>query len=400
LFDRSPDTTIRSIFFLLLPAISTAEVPGDVDAAAKKEPEIAAIFWKSTGRCKMPMPGSETQQKITEIESEQRRLKTLLDRQTNLLDLIEKKSLPDSQPYISFKKGTSILDLAGPPGGIREVFKKDITRIKQQLEQLRREATTVRRHGYREYVRRERAAVVRIDRRFEAHARRVLRDAEQRGHLTDEELADLQQGADEILDAFTGLLQLDSSESAMRDVLNQLADTMALGGGDSGVAQRALKAVGGAAKKHLDKAMQDLSRRPSEKNARQVIRATANLELLGDSSATAAALNQTIAWMESQRDVAERRFRAVPSTANLNLMFQAEAACVQMGGKPIASPPKGLRRVKSGDQHRVVAGETLSGISLTYYGSYSYWDALVRSNAQLYANPDRPPSGIITIPYP
>jgi nucleoid-associated protein YgaU len=348
----------------------------------------------------MPKPGLETQQKIAQIEAEQGRLKALLDKQKNLLELIEKESLPDSQPYISFKKGTSVLDLRGPPGGIREVFRNEITRIKQEIEQLRREARTVRRHGYREFVQRERAAVARIDRQFEAHARRVLRDAERRGHLTDEELMGLQKGADEILEAFTGLLQLDSSESAVRDVLSQLADTMALGGGDSAVAKRALDAVGGAAKGHLEKARQALSQRPSEKNARQVIRAAANLELLGDGSGTAAAIKQTVAWMESQRDAAEKRFRQIPSAENLKLMFKAEAACVEMGGSPIASPPAGLRRVKAGDQHRIISGDTLSGISRTYYGSFSFWDVLVRANEQLWANPDRPPTGTITIPFP
>lgn len=347
----------------------------------------------------MPNPGLETQQKIAQIEAEQRRLKALLDKQKNLLDLIEEKSLPDSQPYLSFKKGTSILDLRGPPGGIREVFKSDIARIKHELEMLRSDARIVERHGYQEYVRRERAAVARIDRQFEAHARRILRDAAARGHLTDEELVGLQKGADEILEAFTGLLQLDSSESALRDVLNQLADTMALGGGDSAVAQRALNAVGTAARGNLDKARQGLTQHPSEKSARQVIRAATNLELLGDSAGTAAALQQTVAWMESQRDAAEKRFRQIPSTENLKLMFQAEAACVEMGGSPITSPPASLRRVKAGDQHPIVSGDTLSGISRTYYGSFSYWDVLVRANAQLWANPDRPPTGTITIPY-
>ena len=347
----------------------------------------------------MPKPGLETQQKLAQIEAERRRLKALFYKHKDLLEFIEENSLPDSQPYISFKSGTSILDLRGPPGGIREVFKNDITRIKQQLEQLRREATTVRRHGYLEYVRRERAAVSRIDRQFEVHVRRVMRTAEQRGHLTDEELVNLQKGADEILEAFTGLLPLDSSESAINDVLNQVADVMALGGGDSTVAQRALKAVVNAARGNLEKARQALSQRPNQKTARQVIRAAAYLEFHGDSASTAAALEQTLAWMESQRDAAEQCFRKIPSTQNLELMFQAEAVCVEMGGAPIASPPKGLRRVKAGDQHRIVSGDTLSGISRTYYGSFSFWDGLVRANAELWANPDRPPSGTITIPY-
>ena len=353
----------------------------------------------------MPKPGLETQQKISQIEVEQFRLKVLLDKAKNLLELIEKNNMPDSTPYISFKKGTTMADLPRlallPRVGIRQAFKNDITQIKQQLEQLRREATTVRRQGYLDHVRRERAAVARIDRQFEVHARRVMRAAEQRGHLTDEELVNLQKGADEILEAFTGLLPLDSSESAINDVLNQVADVMAYGGGDSAVMQRAFEAVKNAAKGRLEKAVQAaLSQRHNEKAVGQVIREAARMSLVGgDDRAVAAALEKTLAVTESQRDAAEQCFRKIPSTENLKLMFQRELNCVQMGGAPIASPPKGLRRVKAGDQHRIVSGDTLSGISRTYYGSFSFWDVLVRANAELWANPDRPPSGTITIPY-
>ena len=93
----------------------------------------------------MPKPGLETQQKISQIEVEQFRLKVLLDKAKNLLELIEKNNMPDSTPYISFKKGTTMADLPRlallPRVGIRQAFKNDITQIKQQLEQLRREAT-------------------------------------------------------------------------------------------------------------------------------------------------------------------------------------------------------------------------------------------------------------------
>lgn len=347
----------------------------------------------------MPKPGLETQQKLAQIEADQRRLKELLKKHKNLLQLIEDNSLPDSQAYISFKKGTSILDLAGPPGGIREVFKNEIAQVKQQLEQLRREATLVRRDGYREYVRRERVAVARIDRQFEAHTLRVMRDASRRGQLTDEELVDLQKGADEVLEAFTRLLQLDTSENAVGDVLNQIAHAVALGGGESIVMQRAFKAAGNAAKQQLEKTKQALSQHPSAKRARQVMRAVGSLEMIGDSTESAAAFEQIAAWWQGHRDAAEKQFRKNPSVANLKLMFDAEAACNAAGGAAIASPPLGLRRVKAGDQHRIVSGDTLSGISLTYYGSYSYWDVLVRANAELWDNPDRPPAGTITIPY-
>ena len=347
----------------------------------------------------MPEPGNDTKRKLAEIEAERQRLKTLLGKQENLLKLIEEKGIPDSQPYISFKKAKSIGDLAGEPGGLRKALRNEIEAIKRSLNQLLHEARTVRRVGYKEFVKREREAVVRIDRKFEAEVTRVLREAEKRGHLTDEELAGLQNGADQILDAYSNLLRLDNTESAMRDVLNQLADTMVLGGGDPKVAQRAMLALTDAGKENLEKAKRTLSQAPSNKNARQLIRAAANLELLGDSSGTAIAVQQTLQWAESNKDAAEKRFRSIPSTENLRTMMRAEITCVEMGGKAIDDPPRGLKRVKSGTQHPVKSGETLSGISLKYYGSYSYWDVLVRGNSQLWATPDRPPSGVISIPY-
>lgn len=177
----------------------------------------------------MPQPGIETRQKLAQIEGERQRLKSVLTKQENLLKLIEEKGIPDSQPFIGLKKAKDIRDLAGQPGGLRKTIKDEIGQIKRSLDLLMQEARTVRRVGFKEFVRRERAAVVRIDRKFEAEMTRVLSDASRRGHLTDGELAELQQGADGILDAYTGLLRLDNTEEAMRDVLNQLADTMVLG---------------------------------------------------------------------------------------------------------------------------------------------------------------------------
>lgn len=347
----------------------------------------------------MPNPGPETRKKLADIAAEQKRLKDLLSRQQDLLKLIEEKGIPDSQPYIGFKKATTISDLAGQPGGLRVALRDEIEKIKRSLDQLVKEAKSVRRHGYQEWVRRQRAEVLRVDRKFEAEMKRVLAAAEKRGHLTDDELAGLQYGADTILESYTGLLQLDTSETAMRDVLNQLADTMALGGGDPKIAERAMNGLTNAGKKNLEQAKQKLSETPTNANARRLLRATANLELLGDSSGTAAALQATIEWAEKQKSDAEKTFRRIPSTENLRAMLRAEITCVEMGGTMIANPPAGLKRVKEGKSHTIKSGDTLSGLSRTYYGSFSYWDVLVRGNAQLWENPDRPPTGVIEIPF-
>jgi hypothetical protein len=347
----------------------------------------------------MPQPGLETKQKLAQIEAERARLKGILTRQQDLLKLIEEKGIPDSQPYISFKKAKDVKDLAGQPGGLRKAIRDEILLVKRSLDLLLKEAKDIRRHGYQEFVRRERAAVHRIDRKFEAEVTRVLRNASARGHLTDEELAGLQEGADDILDAYTDLLRLDNSERAMRDVLNQIADTMVLGGGDPKVSQRAMLGLTNAGKENLEKAKRKLGQAPSNKNARELIRAATNLEMLGDDSATAGALRQTLAWVESEKDKAEKRFRSVPSTENLRAMLMAEITCVEMGGTQIKNPPNGLKRVKTGTQHTIANGDTLSGISRAYYGSFSFWDVLVRANAELWKTPDRPPTGVIAIPF-
>lgn len=347
----------------------------------------------------MPKPGEETRKKLAEITAERARLKSILDRQENLLKLIEEKGIPDSQPFISFKPAREIKDLAGQPGGLRASIKQEIDRIRHSIDQMTRDAKLVRREGYKEFVRRERAAVTRIDRQFEAEMSRVLKAAEARGHLTDEELGGLQDGADNILDAYTGLLALDSSEGAIKDVLNQIADVWALDGGDPNVVQRAMTAMVNAGRKNLDSAKVNLERAPSNKNARQLIRAATNLEMMGDMSGAAASRGQMVLWAESKKDTAERVFRSVPSAENLKRMLQAEITCVEMGGTQIKSPPPGLHRIKQGKRHPVVKGETLSGISKAYYGSFSFWDVLVRENTQLFENPDRPPTGVIDIPF-
>jgi nucleoid-associated protein YgaU len=57
--------------------------------------------------------------------------------------------------------------------------------------------------------------------------------------------------------------------------------------------------------------------------------------------------------------------------------------------------PAGLQRVRDGDSHKLAPGESLSAVSKTFYGSFSYWDVIARANVDLINDFDFPPSGVV-----
>ncbi|MBL9077177.1 MAG: hypothetical protein JNL08_06730 [Planctomycetes bacterium] len=342
----------------------------------------------------MAAPAPESNRQIHRIEAELHRLEALLARHRDLLRRVEEQGMPDATPYVSYRRGTDVLDLRGPAGGIRAAFRNEIAAIQAEVRRLREQVGRARRNTQRQAAR---AAVSRIDRRFEAHLRRVLADAKRRGDFAPGELEELQRGADEVLNAHVDLLGIDSSETSMRDVLRQFAQVQALGAGDDRVARRAMQALLGASRRNVERAWRRYTGLPSLEAARGVLSAAASCELLGGDSGTATLDIGPRA--EQEMKAAEQRFRRTPSAANLKLMLQAERLATNLGVGPLPSPPPGLKRIKAGATHTIVEGDTLSGLAKAYYGSFSWWDVLVRANVELYEDPDRPPRGTIRIPF-
>jgi hypothetical protein len=337
----------------------------------------------------------ETKKRISEIEAERARLKAQLDHTLKQLEFVEKKRIPDSQPYISLKRAMEIKDLAGPPIGIRAALKQDIERLRQNIEALKREATEVRNVGVEEMFRRKREAVRRAKLNIEAHARNIMREAAiKRGYLTTEELAEVQAGAEVTLENCTELLGDRPSEGAIRDVLDQLADTMALGMEGTDAQKNAMAGVQTAAQKLVERAKQDFTAVPTSANMRKLLGSAARAAVVGNEASAASAIAEFVPWAEKQRDLAEARFRKTPTSENFKTLFNLEANCIRVGGRPMPERPAGLQRVKDGDSHKLAPGESLSLVSQTYYGNFSYWDVIARANVDLIKDFDFPPAGV------
>jgi hypothetical protein len=340
----------------------------------------------------------ETKTRIAEIEAEQARLKGLLNKTLKQLDSIEKTRLPDSQfSYVSLKRAMEIKDLAGPPMGIRAALKQDIERLRTQIAALKREATEVRNFGVEERFRRKREAVRRANLNIEAHARKIMREASKRGYLTDDELAEVQAGAEVGLESYTDLLEERPTVQGMRDVLDQLAVTMSLNMEGTDAQKAAMAGLQTASQDLVDRAKQDFAAKPTSANMRKLLGNAARAAVVGNEAAQANAIAELAPWAEKQRDAAEARFRKIPSSDNFKTLFNAEANCIRVGGRPLPQRPAGLQRVKDGDSHTLAVGESLSRVSQTYYGSFSYWDVIARANVDVIKDFDFPPAGVTLI---
>jgi hypothetical protein len=337
----------------------------------------------------------ETKTRIADIEAERTRLKAQLDHTLKQLEFVEKKRIPDSQPYYSLKQAMTIKDLAGPPMGIRAALKQDIERLRKHIEALKREATEVRNVGVEEMFRRKREAVRRATLNIEAHARKIMREAaNKRGYLTTEELAEVQAGAEVALENYTDLLAERPSEQGMRDVLNHLADAMSLGMEGTDAQKNAMTGIQTAAQKLVERAKQDFAAVPTSANMRKLLGSAARAALVGDDASSAGAIAEVVPWAEKQRDLAEARFRKIPTSENFKTLFNAEANCIRVGGRPMPERPAGLQRVKDGDSHQLAPGQSLSLVSQTYYGSFSYWDVIARANVDVIKDFDFPTAGV------
>jgi nucleoid-associated protein YgaU len=159
--------------------------------------------------------------------------------------------------------------------------------------------------------------------------------------------------------------------------------------------KKALVGVQAAAEKLVERAKQDLAAKPTSANLRNLLRSAARAAVVGNEDAAATAIADVAPWAEKQRDLAEARFRKSPTSENFKILYHADANCIRLGGRPMPARPAGLQRVKAGDSHKLAPGESLSLVSKTYYGSFSYWDVIARANVDLIKNFDFPPAGVI-----
>jgi hypothetical protein len=315
---------------------------------------------------------------------------------------VNKFKIADDTPYFSFKTAEKIEDLKGSGLGLRARLQTDIIQGKIMLQQLEQRARRIS-NGERELlIKRQHESLLRADKQARRLATTIIDRAANsgRGGLTEAEFAEVQKAMLSSLKGHIDFLRRQPSRDNLKETLDMLGQVYTLGMVDAETSKVAMDTIQSAAKRFVDAAKSEFLKNPSPARAAKLIGEIANSALLGGEDATGFIANKIVPTLKEQLDAAEKRFRNTPTTENCEAMFNAEAAYVDHGGAPLSYPPKGLKRIKQGTTRLFGPKDMLSAVSKEYYGSFSYWDAIVKANWGIFRNPEAPHVNItITIPH-
>lgn len=338
---------------------------------------------------------------IEKIRKDMRKLQFLIDQATRQLNTVNRLKLPESTPYFSFKTADKIEDLKGSGLGLRAALQNDILQGKMTLRLLELEAKRLKRGDYEALVARQHDALLQADRNADRKARAIIDQAAQkRGYLTEAEFIEVQDGMLKGLKAHLDFLRHHPSRQNLKETLDKLGQVYSMGMDDADTSKVAMEVVQSSARKLVDDAKKVFLKKPSPAAATALIGEIANNELLGGESAMAYIDAKIVPKLKELAEAAERRFRATPTKENCEAMIDADYAYRDAGGPGLPDPPRGLRRIKQGTTRPFGPKDMLSAVSKEYYGSFSYWDVIVKANHGVFRDPDRPQANTtITIPH-
>lgn len=209
-----------------------------------------------------------------------------------------------------------------PPPKLREELVKELTALRGQMRTLKlRERNLARRAQRRRQADQKSVA-------FEKQLKKVLEEAEKRGSLEGDELAEVLDGSEKVLANYVNILRTNPSIDNIDTVLQHMVTPFLLGAD-------ALQGTSSEALNELGRASVVLAKR------------------------------------------AEEDFQKVPSVGNFDRLLSRQVLRMQVGGEGnwhLPEPPR------VGKKHTVASGETLSGISKHYYGDPGYWPTIYMQN--------------------
>jgi hypothetical protein len=277
---------------------------------------------------------SNTKEHLRSISDARRRIR-------DKIDLIEKKlkyieNVPSSNPWISKRVVQTIEELASSTHySLRDALIHDINILKSKLRDLDREAMNVRIQGAQ-----------RARRNFRSETLKTLKEAENKGGLSDSEMASLLVDAEKVLKRFVDILNANPSEKNIGNVLGSLGSPLHFGAdSESGVSGEAFRAL---------------------KRASEIL-----------------------------VDQKEKTFRRNPTEENFVGLLNSKSNAMRLGGNiQVITQPSDLKLVHT--TYVVKLGDSISSISQKYYGNAGYWDVIYFRNMESLAGikPNNLPVGI------
>ena len=240
---------------------------------------------------------------------------------------------PSTQPWVSFKRVSNVSELLGSHANIKDALRCDLQTLKAQLRDLHRQSGRLK---YK--VMQQNAARARTN--FQNMATKTLNQVANRqleGKEFDEgRLNALVKESERVLGMYVNILEANPSERNIRGVLKQLEDALLLGGGDpGGTSDRAFQSMAKASDKLHTKADKAFRKNPTSEKFAETLHSMGTSMLLG-------------------------------------------------GNASMSDTPEGWSSV--GTVHTVVKGDSLSAISLQYYGKACYWDIIYVRNCSIIGN--------------
>lgn len=252
------------------------------------------------------------------LRSERQKINKMMKVIEEQLGRIERNKISPDTPFITFKRVTNIQGLRSPHRNLKEALLHDLNVLRQQLRQVRSEQRAVPRQQTLQHI-------VYTKEKLDKHIDDMLKDEQ----IDADEIAEFQKISDDLLTQQTSQLNVNPSAANIKSVLNTLANSQLLVADPmSGASFNAFAALENASEKRFE--------------------------------------------------AAEKKFRQNPTGSNLKNMYE-EACLGQMLGGNVDENETGFN--PAGDvNHKIIQGDTLSGLSKQYYGNLGFWNKIYERN--------------------
>ena len=285
-----------------------------------------------------PVPGFHA--KIAAIEQSQKSIRERIGEIQRQLEYLDKKHIPDSQPWISFGPASSIEDLMPKFPSLREALRNDLQVLRDNLRDLAEEAKSLRRSALR-------GAALAATGEFDRDLEQLVRNAKATGKLDDHLIEKVRRASEDALRKWRAAVDKDPSKQNLTGLIGQVRQDMLVG--------------------------------------------------LGESAGVVAALLSFGNGIGKIKHAAEKRFRATPTVENLKDYYHKTKTSLMVGGEGLEGMPPGQKRLRPEKSYLVKPGDSLSSISKLFYGTEGLWDFIYFHPPNLKVigdNPERLPPGI------
>lgn len=298
----------------------------------------------------------DTQRRIATIRERRAQLTRMLESQKRILDYCDRNDLWENMPWFDTrpqKRSGDLLHVFIAGSKVRELLTSDIERINKHMKLLESELARARRVPNRTNRIRNARDDLRIsEQRVRQDIDRIIRNAEKRGHLSGEETEAIQSALGGIIDKAIIVAKLDQNRAAVAKLVGLVAELYTVDGVETDAARKGMEVAGSVAKARAQQGLKNLNKggKVTAESARALFDSLADASLIGVD--VSALHGQALGVVDHELQAAEKRFRNSPTSDNFVAMQKIENISIEMGGDAVEHPPKGLRRVKTGDRHQ------------------------------------------------